>query len=435
MGRAVCGHLVRSCLLLAAVAAAIGGSDTAASAPRPRPCNAQPYVVQELAPNGLQLYNDYLTPERVFSGVRVLVHYEVLGIGAPPLNDDNNDGVPDYVERVARAGDDAVGYYERRGFAAILADTGGPDRRPDIYISRFAPGYLGVALPAARAEGGAFVVVSNMLDPSPERSFGSIYGTVAHELFHLIEFSYFPPSVDPPLPEWVLEGTATAMAERVYPYLDDLVDAINLRGWLLNPDRSVLTDAQGASLLWHNLDRNQPTLLDAYLARLRAPSSDDGARELVTVFERLSGSPFADKFVEFATCATADYLSKLQHAAILGNSNTVARRLQPLAIQTISLHLGRQGDWIISVTRHDRNVRPVIVYALAAERSGYPAHVRVLTGLPSRDGTVWFILPARLRNNKRFGQPTLVLVNAAPNAAASYRVRGLYATTAQTTAS
>ena len=115
------------------------------------------------------------------------------GVDAPPLNDDDADGVPDYVERVGDAADTAIAYYERRGFARILPDAAGPDVRPDLYISRFAPGYFGVAFPAADAEGGAFVAVSNALDPSPATSLGSLYGTVAHELFHLMQFSYFPP--------------------------------------------------------------------------------------------------------------------------------------------------------------------------------------------------------------------------------------------------
>ena len=46
-------------------------------------------------------------------------------------------------------------------------------------------------LSGCRVGGGAFAVVSNNLDPSAERSFASVYATVAHELFHLVQFSYF----------------------------------------------------------------------------------------------------------------------------------------------------------------------------------------------------------------------------------------------------
>jgi hypothetical protein len=107
------------------------------------------------------------------------------------LNDDDADGVPDYVERVADGADTAIAYFERRGFHAILSDSGGPDSRPDLYLSRFTPGTFGVAFPATLADGGAFVAIANGLDPSAARSLGSLYGVVAHELFHLVQFSYF----------------------------------------------------------------------------------------------------------------------------------------------------------------------------------------------------------------------------------------------------
>ena len=48
-----------------------------------------------------------------------------------------------------------------------------------------------------------------------------LYGTVAHELFHLVQFSYFSRAEEPSIPSWVLEGSAAAMEGRVYPELDD----------------------------------------------------------------------------------------------------------------------------------------------------------------------------------------------------------------------
>src|SRR5262249_1296737 len=158
-----------------------------------------------------------------YASKRAVVHYVAAGIDAPPLNDDDADGVPDYVERVGDAADTAIAYYERRGFLPVRQDEGGPDSRPDVYVSRFTPGCFGVAFPAADAEGGAFAVVSNALDPSPARSLGSLYGTVAHELFHLVQYSYFGTNMEPFMPAWAVEGSAAAMEGRVYPVLDDIV--------------------------------------------------------------------------------------------------------------------------------------------------------------------------------------------------------------------
>jgi hypothetical protein len=204
--------------LVAALVFLVFAIPQASGAPwlRPRPSDVPAGSAHtSVAPSEVELFNDFATPERVFPSGRAVVHYVGVGIDAPPLNDDDESGVPDYVERVGEAADIAVAYFERRGFRAIRPDSGGPDARPDIYVSRFTPGVLGVALPSARAQGGAFVAVSNALDPSPQESFGSVYGTVAHELFHLTQFSYAEADTALPFPSWVLEGTAAAIESRV----------------------------------------------------------------------------------------------------------------------------------------------------------------------------------------------------------------------------
>lgn len=280
-------------LLLAPATAAAGSK-------RPRP-NDVPAAETSVAPNGFQIYNDYASPERTYSSQRVVVHYVVLGIDAPPLNDDDADGVPDYVERVGEAADYALAYYERRGFRAPLPDDGGPDPRPDIYLSRFAPGTLGVSFPAVAAEGGAFAVVANNLDPSAERSFASLYATVAHELFHIAQFAYFGPNRDPSIPTWILEGTAAAMESRVYPDLDDIVTRLQLRPWLSATEESMTTQSYGSQLLWQQLDAEQPRFLPALLDRLATrPVAGEGERVVAATYARIAGTPFADAFRRYA---------------------------------------------------------------------------------------------------------------------------------------
>ena len=72
-------------LLLPAAAADAGTK-------RPRPSDV-PAAETSMAPNGFQVYNDYAAPERTYSSRSVVVHYVVFGIDAPPLNDDDADGV------------------------------------------------------------------------------------------------------------------------------------------------------------------------------------------------------------------------------------------------------------------------------------------------------------------------------------------------------
>ena len=57
--------------------------------------------------------------------------------------------------------------------------------------------------------------------PRSERraKFASVYATVAHELFHLVQFSYFARDAEPSIPTWILEGTAAALETRANPKL------------------------------------------------------------------------------------------------------------------------------------------------------------------------------------------------------------------------
>ena len=55
-----------------------------ASAVRDRPDEVTG-AVTSLAPSGFQIYNDYATPESMYSATSAVVHYVTSGIDAPPL--------------------------------------------------------------------------------------------------------------------------------------------------------------------------------------------------------------------------------------------------------------------------------------------------------------------------------------------------------------
>ena len=354
---------VLGALLLAPASAAAGYK-------RPRP-NEVPTAETSVAPNGFQLYNDYASPERTYSSERAVVHYVVLGIDAPPLNDDDADGVPDYVERVGEAADGALAYYERRGFRLPLPDEGGPDARPDLYVSRFAPGTLGVSFPAVAAEGGAFAVVANNLDPSAERSFASVYATVAHELFHITQFAYFGPKRDPAIPTWILEGTATAMESRVYPELDDLVTRIQLRPWLSATEESMTTQSYGSQLLWRQLDVEQPRFLPALLSRLATPpAAGEGEDVVAATYARIAGKPFAAAFNRFAVSVAADYADRITPAPRRGV-------LAPLSVRYVRATRSRLT---VTFPRGRANSEATLVYRIEGN-PGQPPRTQVVAGL------------------------------------------------------
>ena len=71
---------------------------------------------------------------------RVLVHYWPYGYTVPSLQDGDSSGVPDYVEKIAEAADAALATFSRLGFRPPPSDSGGPDGRIDIYVTKMAPG-------------------------------------------------------------------------------------------------------------------------------------------------------------------------------------------------------------------------------------------------------------------------------------------------------
>ena len=401
-------------------AAALGGAlllsvaPAAAAVTRPRPTDV-PGAESAIAPDGFQVYNDYASPERTFSSERIMVHYVVLGIDAPPLNDDDADGVPDYVEHIGAAADRALAYYERRGFRAPLADTAGPDSRPDVYVSRFAPGTLGVAFPAAAAAGGAFAVVANNLDPSAGRSFASVYATVAHELFHLVQFSYFGPQKLPPIPAWILEGTASALEARANPRLDDLVSAIQLRRWLSSARHSITAQSYGAQLLWRRLDATQPRLLPALFRRLAArPPADEGRRAVAATYARIAREPFPPAFHRFAVSVAATHRDGIE--PVFGLRRGVTRRagIAPLAVHYVRLVPPRRGAYSLTLTfpRGRGSAAATLTFTLESDLAGRPSRIGRVVSKRSEGGrTMTFAIPASLRANARLANPLLVVSN------------------------
>jgi hypothetical protein len=392
---------------------------------RPRPDHAPSGAGEDAAPpNGISLFSDYATPARTHASRHVVVHYVTSGRSAPPLNDDDGDRIPDFVERVGDAADLALDYYARRGFARIRPDSGGPDARPDLYVSRFAAGTFGVAIPETEAEGGAFAAIANSLDPSPAEALGSLYGTVAHELFHLVQFSYFGGRAVA-LPAWVLEGTAAAMERRVQPEIADIVSTLQLRRWFAATHRSITAQSYGAQLLWAHLDRRYPRLLPAFLSRLAArPVRGEGARELVDMFTRVARKPLAPELHGFALWAAAEHGTALERVRGVAGG-TVQMSIQPLAIHYVGLRLrrGRAGATVrVRPSAGATGLRATLVYELESETAGEPTEIVRASSRVLRDGTVVFRIPEAARRSPRFTRPLLVLSNAAPTRRAPYRL-------------
>lgn len=128
-----------------------------------------------------------------------------------------------------QAGD--VGALAERAYAAEVADgypppvadgTAGGDSRTDIYVADIdAVGVLGYAYPETASAQFSGYIVLNGADPLDSLT----QHTIAHELFHLVQFGIWLPSslTD----HWLLEGSAEWMGYRV----DGFKGGLDLGNW------------------------------------------------------------------------------------------------------------------------------------------------------------------------------------------------------------
>jgi len=251
----------------------------------------------------------YTTAEaEPYVGTRAVVHYVTSGPAAPPLADANGNGVPDYVEAVGAAADRALLYYARAGFKLPRPDNAGPDTKPDVYVDALPEGLYGYTLTQPHAEGGSFVLVSSKLDLSTTKPRGSVDITVAHELFHVIQFSYI---VSDKVPLWSSEGSATAMSMLVFPQVQDLALADYLGFWLKQPwrplfdERAGCAHCYGGAWWWLYLEHLSPKILPRYYSILgaddrRGVSTRIGIAQLDRALETSHTGSLFDVFGRFS---------------------------------------------------------------------------------------------------------------------------------------
>ena len=214
----------------------------------------------------------YTSAERTVASPWIVVHYTRTGPDHPRfMKDDNHNGVPNYIEKLAAAANKAWLWYAHNGFKGPLPDSAGPDGKLDIYVKALPPGVFGITLPTTVAQGGSFMVIDNQLDMAHLSVHGSLQQTVAHELFHEFQLSYMP---DGQIPHWAAEGSAVAMQTYVYPQVVDAATFSYLDTWLNQPWRSLYDEAQGCThcyggaLFWRFLFSLGNHVVSEYFGRL-----------------------------------------------------------------------------------------------------------------------------------------------------------------------
>lgn len=209
-------------------AAAPSKSDTRLSSPAllARPTNGVVYKGRNMKWSGREAR---ISP-KCSQSVPVCVHWTATGGSAPPNGDRDGDNVPNQVEATLAA---AVTSWKvivkQLNFRAPLPDGrsryDGGNQKFDIYLantgSKEVAGYVASDDPRLRAKSdyryrdvSAFMVVDNDFNAKqfPQgTSEGQLRTTVAHELFHAVQFAY-----DHAEDLWFSEGTATWVEDRVF---------------------------------------------------------------------------------------------------------------------------------------------------------------------------------------------------------------------------
>lgn len=152
------------------------------------------------------------------------IHYVANTADAPPMADRDDDGTPDWVQRVQRVAErvwtteiDDLGYRP----PAPDGHRGG-DSRLDVYLAQLSSKGLYGYCPAERAVRKEPYVFSGycVLDDDfvgyPRGPVASLRVTMAHEFFHTVQYAY-DAAEDP----WLMEATATWMEDQVADGVDD----------------------------------------------------------------------------------------------------------------------------------------------------------------------------------------------------------------------
>jgi hypothetical protein len=283
--------------------------------------------------------------EQMISSPFVVVHYTRTGPDHPRfMKDDNHNGVPNYIEKLAAAANKAWLWYAHNGFHAPLPDTGGPNSKVDIYVKALPKGVFGVTYPSAHAQGGAFMEIDNQLDMAHLATHGSLQQTVAHELFHLFQNAYVPSGR---IPQWAAEGSALAMQTYVYPQIVDRATFDYLDAWLAQPWRSLYDEAQGCvhcyggALFWRFLFGLGDNVVSQYFGRLYGytkihRSIGLGLQPLNEVLVKYAHGSLYDAYTRFSYDI---YRAGYEPGALYSiHASPVLSKLEPRVVLGLSTH-------------------------------------------------------------------------------------------------
>ena len=159
----------------------------------------------------------------------VCLHWIETSRAAPPLADEDESGVPDWVERSLEALDGSIARFDALGYRRPRSDLASSspelDGRLDVYLGDLGShGYFGYcttddnAAWHAKRVSAYCVLDDDYLDPElrVRSPLAGLRATAAHELFHAVQFAY-----DWLEDLWLMEGTATWIEDVAFPGVHD----------------------------------------------------------------------------------------------------------------------------------------------------------------------------------------------------------------------
>ena len=180
------------------------------------------------------------------------IHYSLSGYDSVSVLDGNLDGIPDYINEVART---AERVYK------ILIDTLGFNPPPvdgidgneiDIYVVNLGGNYYGLTFPESevtdtpqKADYTSYLEIDNDYAESSYNSKGldGLHVTIAHEFFHMVQlgYNYFMSNSlsDQYGDTYFLEWNSIWFEERAYPEVNDYLYYIS--SFFINPSKSIWT--------------------------------------------------------------------------------------------------------------------------------------------------------------------------------------------------
>ncbi len=289
----------------------------------------------------------FRAPALQFRGAHVVVHFVTSGADAPRAGDADRDGYPDYVEQIAAAADEAIAFYANpsfrgkglRGFDTSFCDAAGrsnPNEDLDIYVKDMPS--PGLAITPERGEDGAFLLIHPRLERP--RIHGGLRHTVAHELFHVVQFNYVPGGV----PRWIAEGTANTMAF-LFEGVDHESLLRNVDRWFREPHLS----------LYHGGERGQGCDR-CYGGTLFWGSTHDQYGTITLLFERLQNVHLAGRPLRLGLTELEDVFAEIyERGGIFG----VGRDALYLEMRTLA-------EGLLRIKYRPRAQPPPVRYTLQA---------------------------------------------------------------------